>query len=171
MTFEFLLLALIGGQQPIELKKYTEPSVMWCAEDAMRLNEYISNGYYEEPNLDMRKNNFLKSLREYEEQYGKFKFFTDEVLDLDSEAAMEFKYQMDQISDYREYFASELKKGRDASELSEEIRLATSYRFYYDEHLAQIELSYFKTNLDEFDPKTMFKSAEVRYVCLPLPKY
>ena len=171
MTFEFLLLALIGGQQPIELKKYTEPSVIWCADDAMRLNEYISDGYFEETHVDKRKNSFLKSLREYEEKYGKYGFFTDEVLDLSSESAMEFKYQMDEIADRREYFASEIKKGREPDELMDEVQLAIRYKSYFDEYLLQQELNDFKKYLDEFDPKTMFKSAEVRYVCLPLPKY
>ena len=171
MTFEFVLIALIDGQLPLELKRYEDASPLFCLEDASDANKYISNGYFIQHDIDKIKNIFMKNLAEYEAIYGRFLSYTPDALDLTTEASQDF------YSDV--YFAiqpSQSMERLDTMDMEQSLafgRVAYSYERYVDANDENESNQIFKDILDNNeleDTSTMLKRDQVTYVCLPVPK-
>lgn len=82
MAFEFLLLALIDGQEPITVKRYD--ALNSCQDDAGQVTEYVHNNYTELRNADdVQKIVILGLLAEFNEKWEMMKLPVPSIEDTD----------------------------------------------------------------------------------------
>ena len=171
MTFEFILLALIQNEMPVEVSRYEDTVPLYCLEDASKLNAYIANNYVFKNNLELAKNYFIKKLDEYEGKYGPFPNYVPKALNLSTPEADDF-YTNVLVS-----LSPVSSIDRNETMSSEQNMLfyivASSYKNYVDETKENERHQIFQDILDNNeieDTSTMLTSSQVQYVCLPVPK-
>ena len=171
MTFDFILLALIQNQMPIEISRYEDNTPLYCLEDASTLNEYVNSNYVFDNNITSAKNYFIQKLDEYEAKYGPFPDYAPEALDLSTNAAAKF---YSDVSVAMTPVQSMERRGTMTSEQSLLFyTVAHSYKSYSDKSDENEQHQIFKAILDNNelgDKTTMLTKQDVRYVCLPAPR-
>ena len=171
MVFEFILLALIEGQSPVELSRYTDSTPLYCLEKAADLNKQVRNDYVLKYDLANIRTRFLQELSDYQNKYGDFPHYFEKTLDLTS---LE--------SDYFYSMMSDMTKPAGAIKLQDEmsseqniafLTTAVTYIALVDAAKANHENEQFEEvlkNNELGDRSSMLLSNQVRYVCLPAPR-
>ena len=90
MTFEFILLALLKNDVPVEISRYEDTTPFYCLQDAATLNDYVENNYVFEHDMTAAKNWFIENLDKYEAEYGPYPNYVPDALDLSTSASNNF---------------------------------------------------------------------------------
>ena len=171
MTFEFILLALLKNDVPVEISRYEDTTPFYCLQDAATLNDYVENNYVFEHDMTAAKNWFIENLNEYEAEYGRFLSYTPDALDLTTQASKDF-YDEVYLANQPRQSAERINTMSMEQSLKFTIVLL-AYKSYVDKNEENKRHQIFKDILNAgelSDKTTMLTEYHVRYVCLPAPR-
>jgi len=157
MAFEFLLLALIDGQEPITVSRYEALNI--CQGNARQVTEYVQNNYTELKNSDeIDKLAILGKLAEFNEKWEMVKLPVPSVEDTDSTSNLWAKKLLrdaeDAVGKAIEYGSADLEVAA--------LLLVVNIQAY-------IENSERPTTAKTEQPAFTVAPAGVTYVCLAVP--
>lgn len=157
MAFEFLLLALIDGQEPITVSRHEALSI--CQGNARQVTEYVQNNYTEVKNEDeVDKLAILGQLAEFNEKWELVKLPVPSVEDTDSTSNLWAKKL---LRDAEDAARKAIEYGSIDLEIAAMVLIVNIQ--------AYIENSERPTTAKTEHPAFTVAPSDVKYVCLATP--